>query len=131
MAEAISVVAAVFRRNEQYLACRKKQGLPSAGLWEFPGGKQHADESVVAALYREIREELGVTPIIGASLGSVLHRYNDKTINLHCLFVNQWQGDFVLVDHDKLQWFTLDELATLSMSAADIPFIDRIRSSLQ
>jgi len=131
MAEAITVVAAVFRRNEKYLACRKKPGLPNAGLWEFPGGKQHADESAVAALYREIREELGVTPIIGASLGSRLHHYDDKTINLHCFFVNQWQGEFVPVDHDKLQWFTLDELAALSMSAADIPFIDRIRSSLR
>ena len=116
MAPAISVVAAIFTRDQKYLACRKKPGLPNAGLWEFPGGKQNTDESAVDALYREINEELGVTPLIGASLGSLVHHYTDKSINLHCLFVHEWQGEFVPSDHDKLQWFTLDELAVLPMS---------------
>ena len=126
----VKVVAAVFQSDNKYLACRRKAGLSNGGLWEFPGGKQNPDESPAQALLREIKEELTVTPVIGESLGTSIHHYENKTIELHCMFVSQWQGDFVPVDHDMLEWFSLDALSQLPLSEADVPFIERIKSRL-
>ena len=124
----LKVVAAVFRQQHKYLACRRKPALSNGGLWEFPGGKQRTDESPAEALIREIQEELSVAPVIGKSLGTSIHHYPGKSIELHCMFVSQWQGEFIPVDHDKLAWFSLDELVKLTMSDADVPFIARIES---
>lgn len=125
----IEVVAAVFHRNGKYLVCRRKPGLSNAGQWEFPGGKRNPDECHAAALIREIDEELRVKIVVGESLGSTTHRYSDKTIELHCFLVDIWSGDFVLTDHDDLQWHSIEQLRELRLSAADVPFVERIQHS--
>ncbi len=122
------MVAAVFHRDEKYLTCRRKPGISNAGQWEFPGGKRKPDESHTATLIREIDEELHVKIVVGESLGSVTHSYADKTIKLQCFLIEEWTGDFVLTDHDSLQWQSIEQLRELPLSAADVPFVERIRN---
>lgn len=121
------VVAAVLHRNNTFLACRRSVHLTASGQWEFPGGKRNLDETAVEALQREIAEELNVRIVVGESLGKLTHRYTDKTIRLECFLINHWNGEFELSDHDRMQWCSLDELTGLNLSAADIPFVDRLR----
>ncbi len=121
------MVAAVFKRHNQFLACKRKQGLSNAGQWEFPGGKRNTNEDFVSALVREIDEELQVQIVVGDSLGSETYNYPDKIIELHCFIVEQWTGDFVPTDHDELQWCSIAQLATVNFSAADVVFVNRIR----
>lgn len=40
----IEVVAAVFYRDGEVLACRRAPGKSAAGKWEFPGGKIDDDD---------------------------------------------------------------------------------------
>ncbi len=42
------------------LIAQRPAGKHMAGAWEFPGGKVEADESVSEALFRELKEELGI-----------------------------------------------------------------------
>lgn len=127
----LEVVAAVFQRDKKFLAARKKSGLSNAGQWEFPGGKRKVAETFESALIREIAEELRVDIEVGPSLGSYSHNTNAVKIELHCFVVSDWSGKFVPTDHDKLQWFSVDELQSLRLSDADVPFVERISDYLK
>jgi len=132
--KSLEVVAAVFTRADKVLVCRKKSGLPNAGLWEFPGGKRKPDETFEAALVREIDEELEVRidacELQGKSLGRVVHNTGSVVIELHCFIVSLWQGDFILTDHDQIKWCDIAELRSTTLSDADVPFVDRIEDYL-
>ncbi len=53
-------VSALARRHERVLMCRhEKPGR--AEYWLLPGGGVEAGETLVQALHRELREELGIT----------------------------------------------------------------------
>ena len=47
-------------RDGRFLLTSRPAGKVYAGWWEFPGGKLERGESVVAALARELHEELGI-----------------------------------------------------------------------
>lgn len=130
----MQVVAAVFRRADEVLVCRKKTGLSNAGLWEFPGGKCNPGESLEAALSREVAEELHVSidadQLSGSSLGYHVHDSGSILFELHCFVVSRWHGEFALTDHDKIKWCTVEKLRAVELSEADVPFVDRIEAYL-
>jgi len=131
----IEVVAAVFCSDDRVLCLRRSGNRSMAGLWEFPGGKVEAGESLSAALVREIKEELGVDIEVGNYLGENLyppmnssddnkHEQSDQRIRLHAFTVTVWSGCIRLVDHDRLLWSAAKQLHVLNWSPADVPFVD-------
>jgi 8-oxo-dGTP diphosphatase len=55
-------------RPTTLLAARRTEPPDLAGGWELPGGKVEPGEDAVAALHRELAEELGVEVEVGAEL---------------------------------------------------------------
>jgi len=53
-------VVAVCCRDGRFLVVRRAQGVPFAGRWCFPGGAVERGEDDIAALKRELQEELGL-----------------------------------------------------------------------
>lgn len=93
--------------------------------WQFPQGGVRADEALEQAMYRELNEEVGLTPadvsVIGATSGWLKYRLPERYIRRHVapLCVGQKQRWFLL----KL---TADPASVrLDMSAA--PEFDRCR----
>ena len=58
----VHVAVAVAVVNEDILIARRPNDKHQGGLWEFPGGKVEANESVEDALIRELDEEVAPSP---------------------------------------------------------------------
>ena len=120
----ISVVAAVIRRDGRYLVGRRPPNKRHGGLWEFPGGKVDAGESMLDAIRRELIEELAVsTSHIGRTLFS--SRDGDTPFVIHFVEV-EIEGKPVPREHTEVAWVTPSELGALSLAPADAAFVGEL-----
>lgn len=116
-------VGALVRADGAVLVMERLPGTPYAGRWEFPGGKFEPGEDADAALERELREELGITPDEARPLMRIRHDYPERKVRLHCIKVTAWRGDIVAREGHALHWGRPDALHALAMLAADRPLI--------
>jgi mutator protein MutT len=116
------VAAAIISRDGRYLVTRRQQGAHLAGLWEFPGGKCEADETLAACLAREVWEELGVVASVGAEVFSVTHDYDDRRVALH-FFECECQGEPTPQLGQQMIWIERSALTTLAFPPADTALI--------
>lgn len=125
------VVAAVIRDHAgKILLTRRPEGRHMAGLWEFPGGKVEDGESPVAALERELDEELAITVRIGAPLVFAVHE--EPGMLLVLLFYNALlEGDQpVAVEGQELAWVRAEDLRSFPTPPADAELIDLLTGDL-
>jgi A/G-specific adenine glycosylase len=115
----ITVTAAVIRREGKVLLTRRPANGLLGGLWEFPGGKQEAGESLPECLRREIREELGVEIEVNAPLGIYRHAYTHFKVKLHAFYCTLLHGEPHPHQADDLAWAALDELTSFPMGKID------------
>ncbi len=117
-------------RDRLLIAQRPLEGL-LGGLWEFPGGKREAGESLADCLKRELREELAIDVEVGELVASVDHAFTHFKITLHA-FECRYLG--ALPPHDEPQalgardwaWATEARLAEYSFGKADRMVIDEL-----
>ena len=120
------VTAAVIRREGRVLLTRRPPGGHLAGLWEFPGGKREANESLEAALARELAEELQIAVRVGERMAAVEHEYPDRVIHLHFFACRLLSGRPSPVGCDALSWVWPGSLAEYAMPPADTGFVARL-----
>lgn len=121
--ETILVVAGVILRehNEIFIA-RRASNKHLAGYWEFPGGKVEENEEEKDCLKRELLEELGVNAKVRDFFMVNQHQYGEKIILLKSYFCElEEPNNFVLNDHDKVEWVKVKELLQYKLAPADIP----------
>lgn len=108
---------------------QRKRGGAHGGLWEFPGGKVKACESLETALVREIREELGIEldpanlmPLAFSSdpAQPPLPREPYVILLYTC---RKWQGEPRCLAGEAIGWFAGEELAGLAMPPLDVPLV--------
>ncbi|MFC3750240.1 (deoxy)nucleoside triphosphate pyrophosphohydrolase [Paenibacillus sp. GCM10012306] len=124
----IDVAAAIiYDETEKVLIAKRRAGKSQAGLWEFPGGKLEAGESVQDCLIRELQEEMGIEILPFAAFGMNEHSYgNDLSLRLITWKAKYVNGTITLTDHDDYRWVQPRELGGYTFAAADIPFVERL-----
>ncbi|NWB92221.1 Nudix family hydrolase [Pseudomonas agarici] len=124
----VQVAAAVIRDIDgRILIARRADSQHQGGLWEFPGGKVEEGETVLAALARELREELGIVVITARPLIKVRHDYPDKAVLLDVWEVSAFTGEPHGAEGQPLAWVTRRELADYQFPAANQAIIAAAR----
>jgi 8-oxo-dGTP diphosphatase len=113
--------------HNRVLLMQRLPGKHLAGLWEFPGGKLEAGETIEAALARELDEELGIEAHSFAPVISIPWRYPEKFVRLHALRVTGWHGEPRAREGNPLRWTALDEIDATAMPPADAPILAALR----
>ncbi len=109
------------------LLARRDGAKEHAGLWEFPGGKVEAGETPLAALARELEEEIGIRIADAQPLICVPHRYGEKRIRLDVYRIEKFIGRAQGVEGQAISWVEPSKLANYSMPAADKPVVAALR----
>lgn len=111
----VKVVAGVlFDSAGRFFLASRPEGKPYAGYWEFPGGKIEAGETPLAALQRELQEELGIqvqqcTPWIHKHFV-----YEHATVELSFFRVTAWTGTLQAKEGQSFAWHFPHEALSVS-----------------
>jgi 8-oxo-dGTP diphosphatase len=133
----ILVVAAVIvddlARPTCLLAARRATPGALAGGWEFPGGKVEPGEDPIAALHRELAEELQITVELGAELcspdGGAWPIVPGHEMRLWFAVVTSGTP-IPTGSHDELRWLTGDQLDQVAWLPADRAIIAELSGRL-
>jgi len=117
----VKVVAAIIKKNEKILIARRKKGKHLELKWEFPGGKVEDGESEENTLKRELFEEFGIKVKVHQFVTESFYDYEHIKINLRAYVVEHLEGDFNLLDHDKVLWINIEDQEKYDFAPADIP----------
>ncbi|MCM1982757.1 A/G-specific adenine glycosylase [Lyngbya confervoides] len=122
-------VAVIWNPQGQILIDRRPAAGLLGGLWEFPGGKIEAQESVEACIAREIQEEIGIEVAVGDHLITVDHAYTHFKVRLivhHCTYL---KGDPQPVACDEIRWVFPDQLEDYPFPKANQQIIAALKAA--
>jgi 8-oxo-dGTP diphosphatase len=115
------VVAALIKREGRILMSRRRPDQPMPLHWEFPGGKVEPGEAPIAALAREVREELGCEVRVGAVHDVVFHPYPDFDLVMLVYHCEITDGTPRPIQVQEISWVEPQRLASLELLPADYP----------
>ena len=133
--DVVQVVGAALVDGDRVLVAQRSGG-PYDGCWEFPGGKVEPGEEELAALVREIGEELGVAVVPQAFLGEVVLDGVVAGGLPGASTLRVWWGqvqpgsEVTAREHSELRWLGADELESLDWIPADRPLLPAVRALL-
>ncbi|MEV4239198.1 MULTISPECIES: NUDIX domain-containing protein [unclassified Nocardia] len=104
----------LLRRGTEVLFGRRQNTGFEDGAWHLPSGHLEADESVVDALIREAREEIGVSIAPeDVHFSHIMHNSSSGGRIAFFFTVDTWQGEPTNLEPEKcsaLEWFAADAL---------------------
>ncbi|MGE0199909.1 MAG: A/G-specific adenine glycosylase [Candidatus Melainabacteria bacterium] len=102
------------------------------GLWEFPGGKQEAGETLPETVARELKEELGLSVDVGPGILSVKHAYTHFKITLHAFHCHLPDGsESQPATALPWQWVHPDELNQFAFPKANKKVLEALQNCWQ
>jgi mutator protein MutT len=128
----VEVAAAIIRDHTgRYLLVRRRPGTHLAGLWEFPGGKREAGESITECLRRELTEELAAAFVVEEKAETIHWEYGDRTVVLHFFGCRLESGTIVPREGQELAWVAPEDLRDYAFPPADEVLVTRLMNSLR
>ena len=97
-------VAVIENASGEILISKRLDHVHMGGLWEFPGGKVEAGETVLQALQREIREEVAIDIHDAQPLLKIPFQYPEKRVLLDVWSVTKFSGEAQSCEGQQVLW---------------------------
>lgn len=123
----VLVMGAAIVHGGRLLAARRTSPPELAGGWEFPGGKVEEGEDPVAAVVREVAEELGCGIEVTGMLAGEAPVRDGLTLRVAVASLVDGEPVPVEAQHDAVRWLGPEELDEVAWLAPDVPFLDEVR----
>lgn len=120
-------VGVIENKSGEILIAKRSDSAHQGGLWEFPGGKVDAGETLQSALSRELKEELAIDVLQSQPLIQIRHDYPDKSVLLDVHRVTAFSGEAKGNEGQPILWVNPDALPYYDFPAANQPIINAIR----
>jgi 8-oxo-dGTP diphosphatase len=128
------VTAALVRDGQVLLVHRSPNRHVYPDVWDLPGGHIDAGETELAALAREMHEELDVQVAIGSAIH--LCRLDigraEESVRLSAWIVSEWEGtptNTAPDEHDEIRWFWPEELPPLAHEPVRTALMEAMRGA--
>ena len=99
-----NVVAAIIKKDNQFLVVQRNRKKHLGLKWEFPGGKVQESETFEEALLREIKEELNITINIHEKIAEEKYKDDKIDIVLYYYLCSLKNGMMKLNEHENFAW---------------------------
>ncbi len=119
-------VGVIVNADGKILIAKRPVNVHQGGLWEFPGGKVDAGETIEQALVRELHEELAIDVLASQPLIQIRHHYPDKSVLLDVHKITQFTGYPIGNEGQPVQWVDAKALENFEFPAANRPIISAI-----
>ncbi len=122
----VNVAAAIIRKDDKILICRRGEGGSCAFLWEFPGGKSEPGETPEQCLVRECREELDIGINTFGIFAETAFKYPEREIHFTFLNAKIVSGDIHMDVHKDIKWVNPKDFAQYKFCPADVKITERL-----
>jgi 8-oxo-dGTP diphosphatase len=125
-----TVTAAIICDAGRVLLTRRGPAEKLSGLWEFPGGKVEAEETLEQCLTRELLEELGLEVSVGGVVAESVYSYAHGSIRLVAMEATILSGHLTLTVHDQAEWVLPEAFVQFALAPADVPIATAVQRLL-
>ncbi len=125
----IEISMAIVVHNDKILIAQRKKGKHQEFMWEFPGGKLEAGETLQQCVAREFMEEFEKPIDVGSFFMDNTYQYADKgSFHLNAFWATCTDDTIPqLLEHEDARWVSVDEFDKFTFCPADIPFIEELK----
>ncbi|MFN3345296.1 MAG: 8-oxo-dGTP diphosphatase MutT, partial [Chloroherpetonaceae bacterium] len=120
------IAIGIVQREDKVLIARRPPDGLLGNLWEFPGGKKEANETLVQCCKREVEEETGLQVQVGERIAVVKHTYTHFKITLHAFLCAYQSGEAHPKSSQEIRWVALPELSQFAFPKANKSVIEAL-----
>ena len=125
-----SVVIGVIQKDTHVFIAKRRPNVFLGGLWEFPGGKVEAGETLFQALARELKEEVGIDVQDAQLWYQDQIEYPDREVHLSFWMVDEFLGEPVSNESQEVRWVPVSSLENFEFPPGSHAVISRLIQSV-
>ena len=118
-------IGIIVNEKQQVCIAQRAQTAHLGGLWEFPGGKVEDCEDALAALHRELHEELRITVNTATPFKQLPFDYpdDDQYVLLDFWLVDDFSGEPHGAEGQPVRWVSMTQLDQIDFPEANQPIV--------